>query len=347
MNRFNRSDKPDWVPPRSARLLDQVRERVRYLHYSLQTEKVYVYWAKSFVLWAARSGGEFRHPREMGQTEVEGFLTMLATEKQVAPATHRQALNALLFLYRQVLGMELPWMQQIGRPPERKRIPVVLTVQEVQSVLGLMTGTEALLAALLYGSGLRLREALGLRVKDVDFDRHAIVVRSGKGDKDRVVMLPKALVPRLQAQLAHARAVWGQDRASGRSGVYLPHALERKYPRAGESWAWFWVFPSHKLSVDPQTGVERRHHLFEDRLNRQLKRAVAQAGIAKHVSVHTLRHSFATHLLQSGTDIRTVQELLGHSDVSTTMIYTHVLKVAAGGTASPLDALLASPAMPA
>lgn len=157
------------------------------------------------------------------------------------------------------------------------------------------------MAALLYGSGLRLREALGLRVKDVDFDRHAIVVRSGKGDKDRVVMLPKALVPRLQAQLAHARAVWGQDRASGRSGVYLPHALERKYPRAGESWAWFWVFPSHKLSVDPQTGVERRHHLFEDRLNRQLKRAVAQAGIAKHVSVHTLRHSFATHLLQSGT----------------------------------------------
>ena len=297
MNRFNRSDKPDWVPPRSARLLDQVRERVRYLHYSLQTEKVYVYWAKAFVLWAARSGGEFRHPRDMGQPEVEGFLTMLATEKQVAPATHRQALNALLFLYRQVLGMELPWMQQIGRPPERKRIPVVLTVQEVQSVLGLMTGTEALMAALLYGSGLRLREALGLRVKDVDFDRHAIV--------------------------------------------------ERKYPRAGESWAWFWVFPSHKLSVDPQTGVERRHHLFEDRLNRQLKRAVAQAGIAKHVSVHTLRHSFATHLLQSGTDIRTVQELLGHSDVSTTMIYTHVLKVAAGGTASPLDALGLQQVLPA
>jgi integron integrase len=345
MNRLNRSDKPDWVPPRSARLLDQVRERVRYLHYSLQTEKVYVYWAKAFVLWAARSGGEFRHPRDMGQPEVEGFLTMLATEKQVAPATHRQALNALLFLYRQVLGMELPWLQQIGRPPERKRIPVVLTVQEVQSLLGLMTGTEALMAALLYGSGLRLREALGLRVKDVDFDRHAIVVRSGKGDKDRVVMLPKALIPRLQAQLAHARAVWGQDRATGRSGVFLPHALERKYPRAGESWAWFWMFPSHKLSVDPQTGVERRHHLFEERLNRQLKKAVAQAGIAKHVSVHTLRHSFATHLLQAGTDIRTVQELLGHADVSTTMIYTHVLKVAAGGTVSPLDALASTLAL--
>jgi len=295
MNRYNRSDKPDWVPPRSIKLLDQVRERVRYLHYSLQTEKAYVYWAKAFVLWAARSHGGFRHPREMGQAEVEGFLTM--------------------------------------------RIPTVLTVQEVRTLLSHMAGTEALLAALLYGSGLRLREALGLRVKDVDFDRHAIIVRSGKGDKDRVVMLPRALVPRLRAQLIQVRAVWGQDRATGRGGVYLPHALERKYPRAGESWAWFWVFPSAKLSVDPQTGVERRHHLFEERLNRQLKKAVVQAGIAKHVSVHTLRHSFATHLLQAGTDIRTVQELLGHSDVSTTMIYTHVLKVAAGGTSSPLDAL--------
>ena len=339
MNRYNTSDKPDWIPPRSTKLLDQVRERVRYLHYSLQTEKAYVYWAKAFVLWAARSRGGFLHPREMGQADVEGFLTMLATEKRVAPATHRQALNALLFLYRRVLGIELPWMQQIGRPPERKRIPVVLTVQEVQTLLGHMAGTEAMLAALLYGSGLRLREALGLRVKDVDFDRHAIMVRSGKGDKDRVVMLPRALVPRLKAQLIQVRAVWGQDRAAGRCGVFLPHALERKYPRAGESWAWFWVFPSPKLSVDPQTGVERRHHLFEERLNRQLKKAVAQAGIAKLVSVHTLRHSFATHLLQAGTDIRTVQELLGHSDVSTTMIYTHVLKVAAGGTTSPLDAM--------
>ena len=184
------------LPPRSIKLLDQVRERIRYMHDSLQTEKAYVYWAKAFVLWTARSGGGFCHPREMGQAEVEGFLTMLATEKKVAPATHRQALNALLFLYRQVLGVELPWMQKIGRPPERKRIPVVLTVPEVQSILALMVGTEALMAAWLYGSGLRLSEALCLRIKDVDFDRHAIVVRSGKGDKDRVVMLPKALVPR-------------------------------------------------------------------------------------------------------------------------------------------------------
>lgn len=264
----------------------------------------------------------------MWQADVEGFLPMLATKKKVAPATHRQ-----------VLGMELPWLQQIGRPPERKRIPVVLTLAEAQTLLSHMAGTEALLAALLYGSGLRLREALSLRVKDLDFDRHAIIVRSGKGDKDRVVMLPRTLAARLKAQLMQARALWGQDRATGRGAVYLPDALERKYPRAGESWAWFWVFPAAKLSVDPQTGVERRHHLFEERLNRQLKKAVVEADLSKHVSVHTLRHSFATHLLQAGTDIRTVQELLGHSDVSTTMIYTHVLKVAAGGTASPLDAL--------
>ena len=231
-------------------------------------------------------------------------------------------------------------MDGIHRPQNTRRIPSVLTKDEVAAVLTRMEGVTALLARLLYGTGMRLMEGIRLRVKDVDFDRHAIIVRSGKGDKDRVVMLPRALAPRLRAQLFQVRAVWGQDRATGRGGVYLPHALERKYPRAGESWAWFWVFPSAKLSVDPQTGVERRHHLFEERLNRQLKKAVVQAGIAKHVSVHTLRHSFATHLLQAGTDIRTVQELLGHSDVSTTMIYTHVLKVAAGGTASPLDAMV-------
>lgn len=312
MNRYKRTDKPDWTPPRSQRLLDQVRERIRYLHYSLQTEKAYVHWTKAFVLWTARQGSQgFRHPRLLGQAEVEGFLTMLATERRVAPATHRQALNALLFLYRQVLGMELPWMQNIGRPPERKRVPTVLSSEEVRQVLDLMSGTEGLLAALLYGTGMRLTEGLALRVKDIDFDRQAIVVRGGKGDKDRVVMLPRTLVPRLQEQLMQARALWSQDRATGQSGVYLPHALERKYPRAGETWAWFWVFPAPKNSTDPVTGTIRRHHLFEEKLSRRLKLAVQQAGIAKHVTVHTLRHSFATH----------------------------VLKVAAGGTASPLDAL--------
>lgn len=341
MNRHNRSDKVRElaaVPLVSKRLLDQVRERIRYLHYSLQTEKAYVYWVRFFVRWSG-AGGNMRHPRELGAVEVEAFLTMLANERQVSPATHRQALNALLFLYRQVLAMELPWMQQIGRPPERKRIPVVLTQDEIQRVLSMMAGEEAVLARLLYGAGLRLNEGLSLRVKDLDFDRHAVVVRSGKGDKDRVVMLPRTLVAPLREQLASSKALWTRDRAAGMDGVYLPHALERKYPRAGQSWAWHWVFPSPTLSTDPQTGVVRRHHLCPERISKRLKQACSAAGIAKPVSVHTLRHSFATHLLQAGTDIRTVQELLGHSDVSTTMIYTHVLKVAAGGTASPLDAL--------
>lgn len=339
MNRYIGSTKVAAPALQSTRLLDQIRERIRYLHYSLQTEKAYLYWARFFIRWHGRNGA-VRHPRDMGKAEVEGFLTMLANERQVSPATHRQALNALLFLYKKVLEQDLPWMQSIGRPPERKRIPVVLTATEVQAVLALVDGVEGVLARLLYGTGMRLAEGLSIRVKDVDFERQVIVVRSGKGDKDRVVMLPRVLALPLREQLARSRALWAADRAAGRSGVYMPHALDAKYPRAGQTWAWHWVFPAVGLSVDPRTGVERRHHLFDERLGRQLKRAVAQAEIAKHVTVHTLRHSFATHLLQSGTDIRTVQELLGHSDVSTTMIYTHVLKLAAGGTASPLDALM-------
>ena len=338
MYRYNRSDKVAAPPLASKRLLDQVRERIRYLHYSLKTEKAYLYWVRFFVLWSARQGG-MQHPRNMGQAEVEAFLTMLANERQVSPATHRQALNALMFLYRAVLCIELPWMNQIGRPPERKRIPVVLSVAEVQQVLAMLPGVEGVLARLLYGTGMRLSEGLSVRVKDLDFDRHVVIVRSGKGDKDRVVMLPRSLVAALREQLASSRALWAADRAAGRAGVFMPHALDQKYPRAGQSWAWHWVFPAASLSFDPRTGVERRHHLFDERLARRLKQACTAAGIAKHVTVHTLRHSFATHLLQAGTDIRTVQELLGHSDVSTTMIYTHVLKVAAGGTASPLDAL--------
>lgn len=338
MYRYIESDKVAAPVLRSARVLDQLRERIRYLHYSLQTEKAYLYWARFFIRWHGRNGS-MRHPKDMGKSEVESFLNMLANERQVSPATHRQALNALLFLYKQVIGQDLTWLQSIGRPPERKRVPVVLAVEEVQAVLGLMEGVEGTLARLLYGTGMRLAEGLNLRVKDVDFDRKVIVVRSGKGDKDRVVMLPLSLVPLLTAQLAKSRSLWAADRASGQAGVFTPHALDAKYPRAGQSWAWHWVFPSKTLSIDPRTGVERRHHLFEERLGRKLKMAVAQASIAKHVSVHTFRHSFATHMLQAGTDIRTVQELLGHGDVSTTMIYTHVLKVAAGGAMSPLDAL--------
>jgi integron integrase len=330
--------KPRNPPLQSLRLLDQVRERIRYLHYSLSTEKTYLYWIRFFVRWHGRNG-TMTHPRDMGAKQVEAFLTMLATERKVSASTHNQALSALMFLYREVLEEDLPWLTDINRPTQVRRIPSVLTKDEVAGLLAAMDGVTALLARLLYGTGMRLMEGMRLRVKDVDFDRHVIIVREAKGNKDRVVMLPRSLAPALRQQMMAARALWQADRQAQRAGVQVPDALEVKYPRLGQTWGWCWLFPSPTLSVDPRSGIERRHHLFEERLQRALKLAVPLAGIVKPVSVHTLRHSFATHLLQSGTDIRTVQELLGHSDVSTTMIYTHVLKVAAGGTASPLDAL--------
>ncbi len=333
--------KPGNAPLKSIRLLDQVRERIRYLHYSLSTEKVYLYWVKFFIRWHGRDG-RMKHPRDMGPHEVEAFLTMLATERKVSASTHNQALSAILFLYREVLAIQLPWLDDIGRPSQKRRIPSVMTRDEVAGLLAQMEGETALLARLLYGTGMRLMEGIRLRVKDVDFDRLVIIVREAKGGKDRVVMLPRSLAAALRRQMLAARAVWEADRQAQRGGVETPHALEAKYPKVGQTWGWFWMFPSPTLSVDPRSGVERRHHLFEERLQRALKKAVPLSGIVKPVSVHTLRHSFATHLLQAGTDIRTVQELLGHSDVSTTMIYTHVLKVAAGGTASPLDALLSA-----
>jgi integron integrase len=275
----------------------------------------------------------------MGASEVEAFLTHLANDRKVSASTHNQALSAILFLYREVLAIELPWLNGINRPTQKRRIPSVLTKDEVAGLLAQMDGETALIARLLYGTGMRLMEGMRLRIKDVDFDRQVIIVRDAKGGKDRVVMLPRSLVAALRIQLLAARALWEADRVAQRGGVETPHALEKKYPKVGDSWAWFWMFPSPTVSIDPRSGVERRHHLYEDRVQRALKKAVLLAGISKPVSVHTLRHSFATHLLQAGTDIRTVQELLGHSDVSTTMIYTHALKVAAGGTASPLDAL--------
>ena len=332
--------KPRNPPLQSIRLLDQVRERIRYLHYSLSTEKVYLYWVRFFILWHGRTAG-MTHPRDMGAKQVESFLTMLATERKVSAATHNQALSALLFLYREVLEIDLPWLTEINRPTRTRRIPSVLTKDEVAGLLAAMEGETALLARLLYGTGMRLMEGMRLRVKDVEFDRHVIIVREAKGNKDRVVMLPRSLAPALRLQILAARAVWEADRQAQRGGVETPHALEQKYPKVGQTWGWFWMFPSPTLSIDPRSGIERRHHLFEERLQRALKKAVPLAGIVKPVSVHTLRHSFATHLLQSGTDIRTVQELLGHSDVSTTMIYTHVIKASTGGTASPLDALVA------
>jgi integron integrase len=338
MNSSENAGKPRVVlvrpPLRATRLLAQLRERLRYLHYSLRTEETYVHWARFYIHFHG-----LRHPRELGKAEIESFLTMLATERKVSVSTHKQALSALLFLYKEVLGAQLPWLDEIGRPASKRRIPAVLSLAEVQRLLGFMEGEVGLLARLLYGTGMRLMEGLTLRVKDVEFDRRAIVVREGKGAKDRVVMLPRSLEQPLREQLALSRRLWEQDRAAGRAGVFMPDALERKYPRAGQSWPWHWLFPAPKLSADPRSGVQRRHHLFEERLSRALRRATVAAGIEKHVSAHTLRHSFATHLLQAGTDIRTVQELLGHSDVSTTMIYTHVLKIAAGGTSSPLDAL--------
>jgi len=334
---YSDHEAPD--PPRpalqSTRLLDQVRERIRYLHYSLRTEQAYLLWIRAYI----RHHG-LRHPRTLGGQEVESFLNALVNERSVS--THKQAWCALLFLYRQVLGQDLPWMQQIQRPSVRKHVPAVLTVAQTRDLLGRMDGEPAVVARLLYGCGLRLTEGLKLRVKDVDFERHVLVVRSGKGGKDRVVMLPRSLVADLRGQLARARAWWEQDRKLGRPGVEMPDALSRKYPSGGTSWGWHWVFPADHCSRDPRSGIERRYHLYPQTVQRHLKRAVQATGIHLPVSVHTLRHSFATHLLQTGTDIRTVQELLGHGDVSTTMIDTHVLKIATGTVTSPLDALVAT-----
>lgn len=273
----------------------------------------------------------------MGAPEVERFLSWLAAERKVAVSTHRQALAALLFLYREVFDIDLPWMNDFERPTVPARLPSVLSREEIARVLECMEGPVGDLGGLIYGTGMRLMEALRLRVKDVDFDRRLIVVREGKGTKDRVVMLPDRCNATIRAQLQRAHRLWTQDRAAGLPGVEMSEALARKYPRAAESWAWFWVWPSPTLSTDPRSGVRRRHHLYEERLQRGLRRAVKQAGIARHVTVHTLRHSFATHLLEGGYDIRTVQELLGHSDVSTTMVYTHVLNRGGRGVISPLD----------
>jgi integron integrase len=321
----------------SPRLLDLVRREIRYRHYALSTEKVYVQWVRGFVKFHG-----LRHPREMGVREVEAFLSHLANDRHVSPATHRQALSALLFLYAEVLKLNLPWMQEIGRPQSVHRLPVVLTVDEVRRTLVAMDGVSRTIAALLYGTGMRIMEALRLRVKDIDFERGTIIVREAKGGKDRVVMLPASLKDALELQLAHAKTIWSQDREDKRAGVELPFALAKKYPRAADSWAWHWVFPQATLSRDPRSGVTRRHHFYNDTFRRAFARAMKQVGVMKPASPHTLRHSFATHLLQNGTDIRTLQTLLGHADVKTTMIYTHVANVAVG-VKSPLDTISLAP----
>lgn len=314
------------------RLLDVVRQRLRTKRYSARTEAIYLAWIRRFI-----RANDKRHPREMGAPELERFLSMLAVEGKVAASTQNQALSAVLFLYREVLGIQLPWMENVIRAKRPQRVPTVLSCGEVQKVLTHMDGRPWLLASLLYGSGLRLMESLRLRVKDTDFARNEITVRGGKGAKDRRTVLPASLVEPLQREVERARLLHKEDVAAGFGEALLPHALARKYPHAARELGWQFVFPAAHRSIDPRGGVERRHHFDDGVLSRALKRACRQAGIVKQVSAHTLRHSFATHLLEAGYDIRTVQELLGHSDVATTQIYTHVLNRGAGGVVSPLD----------
>ena len=320
--------------PERPRLLDQVRDKIRLKHYSLRTEQAYVDWIRRYILHHDK-----RHPSEMGAAEVEAFLTHLATARGVAAATQNQAKSALLFLYKEVLGIELPWLEHVEKAKAPRRLPVVLTRDEVAAVLARLHGVHALVGHLLYGTGMRIMEGVRLRVKDIEFTRRLIIVRDGKGQKDRVAMLPDRVVPPLQTQLARARALHERDVASGFGHVGLPYALARKYPNAARDWGWQYVFPAAQRALDPRTREVRRHHLGDQAFQRAMRQAVRDAGLAKPATPHTLRHSFATHLLESGYDIRTVQELLGHSEVSTTMIYTHVLNRGGLGVVSPLDRL--------
>ena len=317
---------------RPLRLLDEVRNRLRLKHYSLRTEKVYVYWIRRYILENGKT-----HPRELGGLAVEAFLSRLATKDQVSASTQNQALSALLFLYREVLSIDLPWMENVVRAKQSRKLPVVLSKSQTVLLLSKMSGRDWLAASLLYGAGLRLMEAMRLRVKDLNFERNDITVRDGKGGKDRKTVLPFSLKPHLQRQVEQARALHAKDLAEGYGAVSLPFALTRKYPRAEIDFGWQYLFPASRRGIDPFDGREKRHHIDEKVLQRAVRNAAQQAGLHLPVSPHTLRHCFATHLLESGSDIRTVQELLGHQDVTTTQIYTHVLNRGAGGVLSPID----------
>ncbi len=318
-------------PPK---LLEQVQARIRVKHYSIRTERAYLDWVKRYILFHQK-----KHPAQMGAQEVEAFLSHLAVEGNVAASTQNQAKSALLFLYREVLEIDLPWLDNVTKARVPQRLPVVLTHAEVRSLLDRLEGSQWLMASLLYGAGLRLLECVRLRVKDIEFERGELIVRDGKGQKDRMTMLPAKLIEPLRTHIERVKRLHEEDLAAGYGEVYLPNALNRKYPNGGKMWGWQYVFPSSRFSLDPRSNVTRRHHTDEKGLQRAVKRAVHAAGIVKPATPHTLRHSFATHLLQSGYDIRTVQELLGHNDVSTTMIYTHVLNKGGKGVNSPLDFL--------
>jgi integron integrase len=320
------------MPSYRSSLLDQVRSALRLRHYSIRTEEAYVNVIRRFILYHKK-----RHPKEMGVDQIRQYLSHLATDDLVAASTQNVALAALLFLYREVLLIELPLIEDVERAKRPRHVPVVLTIEEIKRVLAQMTGTHLLMASLLYGAGLRLMECLRLRVKDIDFDYRQIIVRDGKGEKDRRTILPQPLTEPLRRHLAGIRLQHEEDVRLGCGSVYLPYALERKYPNAAAEWVWQYVFPAAKLSIDSRTGVRRRHHASEDRLQKAVKRAIQCAGVEKRASCHTLRHSFATHLLEDGYDIRTIQELLGHADISTTMIYTHVLNRGGRAVRSPLE----------
>ena len=322
------------MPPstKQPRLLDQMRHAMRVRHYSIRTENTYVHWAKRFILFHNK-----RHPVDMAEKEVNAFLSYLAVNRKVSASTQTQALSALVFLYKHVIGRELGQLENLVRAKRRRSLPVVFTRNEVEAVLGRLKGTNWIMGNLLYGSGLRLMECLRLRVKDLDFDAMQLTVRSGKGSKDRVTLLPEILVGPLKSHLSKVRNLHLKDKREGFGRVYLPFALERKYPKAAKEWKWQYVFPAAKRSIDPRSKVERRHHIGADTLQRAVKKAIFAARIHKHASCHTLRHSFATHLLEDGYDIRTIQELMGHSNVNTTMVYTHVLSKGVMGVKSPAD----------
>ncbi len=317
---------------RPEKLLPQVRAAIRAKNYSLRTERTYVSWVRRFILFHNK-----RHPREMGAPQIEAFLTHLAVDLNVAASTQNQALSALLFLYREVLRIEIDDPLNSVRARKPKRLPTVLSREEVQDVLRFISGVYQLMAKLLYGGGLRVMECTRLRVKDVDFSQHQLLIRAGKGHKDRVTILPDRLHQPLQDHLTRVHQLHQEDLDQGFGSVYLPYALDRKYPNASREWAWQYVFPATRLSMDPRSGFLRRHHVSASALQKAVRTAARRAGIPRHATCHTFRHSFATHLLEAGYDIRTVQELLGHKDVSTTMVYTHVLNRGGLAVRSPLD----------